>query len=294
MGNSIIAGVDIGGSHITAALIDVQKQEIIEATWRRVSVDSGSDADTIIAAWVRAIRECFEAYPFAPDFLGIAMPGPFNYEEGIALMKNQNKYDALYGLNVKKRLAQALSLKTEDIVITNDAACFLKGEVFGGLAKGKRKVLGLTLGTGLGSAMAVNEQVTDADLWQAPFKEGNSETYLSNRWFVSRYKELSGNAIKNVEELAALVPANALAQQVFDEFGENLGQFILLHTQKNPVEMVVLGGNIARAFSLFNSALLKGNGNNIQVMPTILGEAATLLGAASFCLRTEAISLQIN
>lgn len=296
MNNSIVAGVDIGGSHITVALVDMHSHKIIEHTWRRFCIDAGGIAAAIISDWCVAIKDSFKANNLTPGSLGIAMPGPFNYEQGISLMQNQSKYDALYGLNVKKLLADALAISKSNIVMANDAACFLQGEIFGGVAKGNRNILGLTLGTGLGSSLAIDGKVWDADLWHTPFKKGIAEDYLSNRWFVKRYRELSGEEVKNVKELAQMIPVNKVAQQVFDEFGENLGTFLLPLTKKHHIDMVVLGGNIAQAFILFKPTLeqLLIDESILEIKQSLLGERAALLGAASYCLRKDNFTMQIN
>ena len=67
--------------------------------------------------------------------IGIAMPGPFDYENGICYIKGLDKYESLFNLNVKEMLAQQLNIERSDIYMMNDASCFLKGEVFGGVAK---------------------------------------------------------------------------------------------------------------------------------------------------------------
>ncbi len=60
------------------------------------------------------------------------MPGPFDYEKGISFIKDQNKYESLYGLNVKEMMAERLGVSTDHIRLMNDAGCFLQGEVMGG------------------------------------------------------------------------------------------------------------------------------------------------------------------
>ena len=134
-----------------------------------------------------------------PWKIGIAMPGPFDYENGISYIKDQNKYEALYGLNIKEQLAKKLEISISDISILNDAACFLQGEVFGGAGQGFKRVMGLTLGTGFGSARSVDGKTDDADLWCSPYREGIAEDYLSTRWFLKQYKEISGKLVKNVK-----------------------------------------------------------------------------------------------
>ena len=83
----LVVGVDIGGSHITAALINIESREVAKETWNRQAVDAAGAADAIIASWVNVIGGCFSAAGIQPTCVGIAMQGPFDYESGISLMK---------------------------------------------------------------------------------------------------------------------------------------------------------------------------------------------------------------
>jgi len=71
------------------------------------------------------------------------MPGPFDYENEISYITGITKYEALYKLNVKEMLTKALRIDKDDILMKNDAACFLAGEAFIGVVKGYDKVLAL-------------------------------------------------------------------------------------------------------------------------------------------------------
>jgi glucokinase len=157
MNEAIIAGADIGGSYYRS-LIDVNTGEILDSTRRRKEINTNTGAEEIFNSWSELIKESFKAAQIKPSRIGIAMPGPFDYTNGISYIKDQNKYDSLYGLNVKEKLAQKLGISVENISILNDAACFLQGEVFVGAAKGFNRVIGLTLGTGLGSARSLKEK----------------------------------------------------------------------------------------------------------------------------------------
>src|SRR5690349_3506193 len=130
MDHSIVIGADIGGSHITAAQIDVTDRQLINASLVRMHVDSMAPAQQVIDVWAACIKQAMQNTPVAK--ICLAMPGPFNYEEGICLINDQNKYPQLYELNVKTMLAQALGIQPSAIYINNDAACFLQGEVFCG------------------------------------------------------------------------------------------------------------------------------------------------------------------
>jgi glucokinase len=283
--DSIIAGVDIGGTHITAALIDVKRRVILDNSLQRVAVDSKDSADNIFTDWSNVIRKCFHSYNLRPAKIGMAMPGPFDSKQGVALMKNQDKFDKLYGLNVKDELARLLQINAGDISIANDAACFLQGEIFHVAANDNERVMGLTLGTGLGAARAVHMRSEDADLWCSPFKEGIAEDYLSSRWFVKRFYECTGRKVENVKELVRMEGPEGFVQSIFNEFGNNLGEFIKPILTKEKRNVLIVGGSISKAYDLFIGALKNTLGmvEDIQVRKSILGESAAMMGAASFC-----------
>ena len=151
MNKKFVVGVDVGGSHITAGLIDMANKSYVPNTEVRKRVNSHAPADEILGIWAATIAE---VDPKGEYCIGMAMPGPFDYQNGIALIKGFNKYDELYGLNIRELLAERLNIKGEMIRFRNDAEAFLEGEVFCGAAKGFTDVIGITLGTGLGSAIS--------------------------------------------------------------------------------------------------------------------------------------------
>ncbi|MBC7915989.1 MAG: ROK family protein, partial [Pyrinomonadaceae bacterium] len=150
--------------------------------------------------------------------------------------------------------------------------------------KKTNNVLGLTLGTGLGSALYINGVATDAALWDSVFLNGIAEDYLSSRWFVKRYFQLSGKTVDGVKDLVAPDDENKQATQVFAEFGYHLAQFITALIHKYKSEMVVIGGNISLAFNSFSAELesvLLTNNISTTIKVAELKENAALIGAAS-------------
>jgi len=90
--------------------------------------------------------------------------------------------------------------------------------------------------------------------------------------------------IKDVKELAELVTADASLQIIFDEFGRNLGHFLCEFMRIDKPEVVVLGGNIVKAQSLFlhqTEKILAEANKPVLLKLAILGEEAPLMGAAS-------------
>ena len=55
--NNIVLGVDIGGSHITAAMVNLDTAETIPYTKLRISVDSGATAPIILNTWAYFLKQ---------------------------------------------------------------------------------------------------------------------------------------------------------------------------------------------------------------------------------------------
>ena len=53
----LIAGVDIGGTHISVCLIDLNSGELIESSFVRASIDPALDKDIIIKDWADPIKK---------------------------------------------------------------------------------------------------------------------------------------------------------------------------------------------------------------------------------------------
>lgn len=285
MGQNLVLGVDIGGSHITSAIVDLGKNAIVPVTKSRMELNSKGSLEEILSVWSKAIRRSCDKFGKMPEYMGVSMPGPLDYAKGISLIRGQDKYDALYKLNVKELLASGTGLHPDRIGFINDAAAFLQGEILGGAAKGAKNVIGITLGTGLGSAKGFyKKEVEDADLWKMPFKESIAEEYLSTRWCVNRFFDKTSVKINNVRELFIRAKSNSIeALEVFSEFGLNLGLFLTeFIALGGDIDTVVLGGSIANASRLFigevNSVLSRLG--NIKVRQATLGEEAALIGAA--------------
>lgn len=283
MSNTIALGVDVGGSHITAALVDLTKGHIIIESHVRNKVNAHGDKIEVIEDWSKAIKSALEKEEAKVDKIGVAMPGPFDYENGISLIQGQDKYDALYGLNIKELLAESLGIAVQHIRLMNDAACFLSGEMLSGAGKGYQHAIGLTLGTGLGSATYHKHVVKDVGRWSFPFRAGIAEDYLSTRWFEKEFKARTQKTVSGVKAIAAMTDTNATAKELFEEFGMTLAEFLIPFIQEEKPEVIVLGGNIANADRLFFPALestLAKSALNIPIRRAQLGEEAALIGAA--------------
>lgn len=284
MKNSTVLGIDIGGSHLTAALVDETTREFVPGSYTRVRVNSKGTVTEILNAWTSAINIIYDKFPVAEKRIGLAMPGPFDYDKGISLITGLDKYEALYKYNVKELLANELNIQQSSILMMNDAACFLRGEAYYGSAIGYSHAIGITLGTGLGSATHHHGVTRDANLGPSPFMQSIADEYFTTRYFVNRYAMLSGKTVKDVKELAELYLTDSHVKPIFTEFVKNLVVFLEGFVKAENPQVIVMGGNIAQCSTLFLSDLVKGLAVREITIPIVkaqLGEEAAILGAAS-------------
>lgn len=288
-------GMDVGGTHITSAVIDVTDMKVLKPSVHKESFDSNLPVNQVMDFWEKAIRLSLKNSGIE-NFSGIAvcMPGPFDYEKGISMIKGQDKYENFYGLNIGDLLRKRLNLPDDfSVFFENDAVCFGKGEVYKDKKNLSKKVMAVTLGTGLGSSfidkgvsISSGSQVpADGEIWNLPFKNGITEDYVSLRGLLSKYFALSGTQLENGLELYNLAKAgdeNAL--KVFEEMGEDLAEIVIPWFRKFSVEHFVIGGKIANSSSLFLPSFnkkIKEADCEVSIQVSVDNEDAALLGAAS-------------
>lgn len=306
-------GVDIGGSHITCIAVDPEDHTIKTDFQVRREIDCHGSAGSILGNWTLALEELIRKIGLENlAGIGFAMPGPFDYPNGIALFSGVKKYDHLNGIDVRSEIRQRLNLSADiPVRFLNDATSFAIGEAWIGKGKEYDKVMAITLGTGFGSAFLSGgipvENGPDVPeygcVYHLPYKNSIANDYFSTSWFIDRYKELTGKEVSGVKEIADMTTTvytfdiqNSTfdirySTELFKEFGTALGQFLLPWLQKFDAGCLVIGGNIANSFSLFEKSLkaaLAGDPSNLPSVPfpvflSELGELAAIAGAARLC-----------
>lgn len=273
-------GIDIGGSHISGVEVRLSTLDPIFSSLEEMPLDTSASLENLLNDWVAFL---FRLIKEERDIkIGIAIPGPFDYKNGISLIKQQGKMRAMYGLSVKNLLAERLSISSDQIEFVNDAEAFLKGESFSGSAVGFQNAMGLTLGTGLGSAIKLGESINDAKLWTAPFREGIAEDYLGTGWFIKKAKENFSMEITGVKDLFSIAINPSIGMLLFEEFGESLGEFLLPYLTRFKLDGIVIGGKISLAASHFlpsTKAYLEKNACLAEINISKLGEYSALVGA---------------
>jgi len=279
-----VIGIDIGGSHITAGLISITGRTVANDYFIRRPVNPHADAEEIFTNWCDVIQKLWNESGIEKCKLGFAMPGPFDYENGICLIRGFDKYESLYGVDVRAALAEKLNIAGNDIAFRNDAEAFLEGEIFCGAAVGYEHVIGITLGTGLGSALSHHGITRDAALSILEYKGEKIEECVSTRGMVRTYQTITGNTVKDVIAIAELYDTDPNAVKTFKIFSEDLSWFLDYFIKKETPEMLVVGGNIANSWNLFMNDVIQHLLSSLPHLPKIvkatLGENAGLIGGA--------------
>lgn len=291
---SFAIGVDIGGTHVSCAACDMDKQNYLPETLSEHDIDNQGLKEEIIRIWSITIQETIDKIGKENlSGIGFAMPGPFDYANGVALFKGNNKkFESLYGVNISFEIRKRLNLP-ENIPIRfiNDATAFAIGEDWIGKTKGTSRSLAITLGTGFGSAFLADrlpvvagiEVPENGCVWHLPFENGSADDYFSTRGFINRFKQQTQIELSGVKELADLVETTSIAKDLFEDFGYKLGQFLHPWMERFGVETLVMGGNITKSFSLFGPKMqeyLTEHGSNVKLEVSELKETAAMIGSA--------------
>jgi glucokinase len=298
-----VACLDIGGTSVKSAVVG-DDGTVAAHSLAIDPVDSGGSKQQILGAFTGALERALRlardgGMPLAG--IGISICGPFDYERGISKITGLDKYEAIYGLNVKQALRAELQLPEElPFLFDVDAWSFARGEVWMGAARPYRRVIVFTLGTGVGSAFAVDGRIVSDGIgvpwlgWVSGQKhlQGILNDYISRTYMIRRYAELAGSRI-DVKDMAARADnGEPTARQVFAEVGRELGGFLRHHNVEGfQAECLVFGGQISKSFHLFVDPLrdaLRDLRCLRDIIPAADIEGSAIKGVARFVLEKTA------
>jgi glucokinase len=178
--------------------------------------------------------------------LGVAAPGPFDYAAGISRITH--KLPGLYGVDLRHELGSVLDLA--EIAFMNDAEAFLLGEWWAGAARGRGRVVGITLGTGLGSAFLEQGRFVRSDprvpadgaLYTLAFRGAPVEEASSRQGLLARYGASSQDG-PDVEQIAARIRVGERrARLVVEELAADLAEFLGPPLRAFTATCLVVGG----------------------------------------------------
>jgi glucokinase len=290
-----LPALEVGGTHVTAALVDLQAGAVLTGFVERAILDPSGGADEVLGA----ITGCGRRLPVvAGQPWGVAIPGPFDYKHGIGLFADVAKFEALYGVDVGAALAAGLPGPPGPIVFLNDADAFLWGEWLFGVAAGHDRCVAITLGTGIGSAFVADGRLRHSGPGVPP--EGRVdllrisgvplEEVVSARAIERAYQHRTGVTPGGAEFVARQARAGdeVAADILRASFGQ-LGTALRPWLEEFGASALVVGGSMTRSWDLIGPALLRGlqgDGavplNGLVASVAAHPEHAALLGAAAY------------
>ena len=289
--------VEIGGSHVAAAMVDLAAGALVPGSARREDLDPAGTADEILAQ----VLACAAELPAAPgERWGVALPGPFDYARGVALYAGVGKFEALFGSDVGKALMAGLPGPPGGVAFLNDAEAFAWGEWLFGAAAGHDRCVFLTLGTGVGSAFLAGGAIRRSGPGVPPEGavhllriEGRPlEEVVSTRAIDADYARRTGLAPDGAAEVARRARAgDAAAATVLDSAFRHLGTALRPYFAVFAPQVLILGGAMTGSWDLIGPSFeagLYGAGvlGGLTISLAAHPADAALLGAAAYAQGT--------
>ena len=264
-------GIDLGGTNIRVATIEDGKILQMQA-----EPTCAKGAETVVLEQMARLI----AAVLTPEVkgIGIGVPSVVDREKGIVY--NVVGIPSWKEVHLKDFLEERFHLP---VAINNDANCFALGVARYGSLRASKEIFCVTLGTGVGGSLVLdgclyNGHNTGAgEIGSIPYLDKDYEYYCSSRFFVG--KGTTG------KEAAAAGPS-----PLWEEFGTHVGKLVQLILYAFDPEAIIVGGSIAKAFPLYESAMWKEVRNfpypasveNLKIGPADVNDAG-ILGATLLC-----------
>lgn len=288
--------LEIGGTHVTAAMVDTDSWTVVRGT----SAHRVTHPDTTTEELVQALVDAAAVLPVvAASPWGVAVPGPFDYARGVADFHGVGKFDRMRGVDLGAILSRSLPGSPGALRFVNDAEAFAVGEWVAGAGRGHQRMIGITLGTGVGSAFLVDGRAQA----QGPGipREGRVdllevaghplEDTVSRRAIRARYESLTGvgsGSAPDVLEIAARARAgDRHAESALHGPILTLGRLLGPRVVAFGASRLVVGGAVAQAWDLIEGPLrtgveqgAPGRSPDLRIDRALRIDDAALIGAA--------------
>lgn len=282
-----IIGVDVGGTHIRAALVD-QKKITNEFA---LPTPAGQSEKQVVKAVGDVIQAVFNEEVAG---IGVGVPGLVDLKTNEVLdVANIPSWEQV---PLKKLL---LDLFNKPVFVNNDANCLALGEKYFGKAQTFSDFVAIAIGTGLGAGIVINSHLYSGRFCGAGefgtiyYLDKTIEAYASGQFF--KDQNLSGKAMAQKAD-----QGDPVALKLFDELGKHIGRAIGNVLYALAPEAIVLGGSVSQSFHLFEQsmrAVLENEFPYQRLYQALTIEVSNLknsavLGASSLVL--DALSIKDN
>jgi glucokinase len=262
--------VDVGGTFLKSAVMNINGSVLDGSDYTIPSYSNASESEVLAS-----LKTCInEGLSFAVESgcrmkgIGFSIPGPFDYRNGISLMKH--KFHGLYQLNLKELIRSMPGVGIDMLVcFIHDANAVLIGEQWFGNAQNYNNSAVVTLGTGIGFAHSQNKIIQcnslgspSVSIYSTPCRNGILEDYVSQRGILKIYNDLNPENVCNdltVQEIGKYADeGDTTSLRTFLIMGEILARSLSHILQERMIECLLLGGQISKSYHLFEQSLKEG------------------------------------
>ena len=295
--NSTLWGLDLGGTKIEGAILDAAQPDRVLCRLR-VPTDAHRGYESIVARSGELVARLEAVSGLRrPAVIGCGTPGAL--EPATGRLKNSNTV-CLNGRRLGRDLSAALGVEAR---LANDANCFALAEARLGAVRGRAVVVGLILGTGVGSGIVVHGRVLGglhgiAGEWGHNPLSGETvpcycgrcgcvETVLSGPALEKYFAERSGEKLPLPAIAARAAGGDATAQATLARLRDKFGEAIAAVLNIVDPDAIVIGGGVGQLDLLYEAetrAAVQRHLFNDEVrtefLRPALGDSAGVFGAA--------------
>ncbi len=255
----MIIGIDIGGTSIKAGV--VEKDGIVLKLER---CKTPKTKDDIVHAVITITQTLLQEYGKEIHGIGIGCPGPLDCKNGIVL----NTPNIPKNTDLKTPLQNMFDLP---LFFNNDANCFTLAEAVFGEGRDRSVVMGITLGTGFGAGLVINEIIYSGrgnaleightiihkeEHEQLPnLTKGCVEQYVSTAGVLAAAKKYDLEIKDPIDVFQLAEVKNDKALAVWKEFGWNLGIAVTNGMLAFDPDIIVIGGAMNQAWLYFEETM---------------------------------------
>ncbi|MBU6411351.1 MAG: ROK family protein [Verrucomicrobia bacterium] len=271
-------GVDLGGTSVRAGLVQngriiaIEKRPSFAAKGRQAVIDEICDT-------IQAVRQ--------PGVRGIGIGVPSVVDKNGVVFSPAN-IPSWRRVPLKKILERRFRTP---VFVNNDAKCFALGELAFGAGRGRKNLVGLIIGTGLGAGVIIDGRLFSGahgaagEIGHIPHGDADFEHVCSGRFFQREFG-LDAAAIQKRADAGDRSAAEMLAA-----FGEPFAKVIMAVLYAYDPEIIVLGGGVSRAYPYFAPRLreklkafrFQDVVKKVRIVPSRKPHVA-VLAAAALCL----------
>lgn len=251
MAHKTIIGVDLGGTKVSIG--KVEGKNIVKHSFANITTQG--EQELIMGEIVSAIEDVFDQSVVG---IGIGVPSVIDVEKGIVY--NVQNIPSWKEVHLKEILEDHFQRPT---YVNNDANCFAVGEKHFGKGKAYKNLVGVTLGTGLGAGIIIDNRLYSGpncgagEFGSISYKDQIVEYYCSGQFFIKEHD------IKGQQVFEKAQQGDKKAMAIFQAFGTHLGDAIKTIMFAVDPEAIILGGSVCQSYPFFEQAMW----NQIQTFP---------------------------